>query len=200
MSRRRCIIAATIGASVLLCGGGVSVVGYVAVQTFRGSYRLVSPPSELLERTAHEPQNRPADHPGGAELVGAMSVFSAEVLVGGNAYGTPGQRDYLIFAGTLLNDVAPWGRLDRFLASMRKHGLTTDELAEVPAGPFGGTARCGYSATNGIKAATCLWVDIGTAAIFQAPGLTAEELTADFLAVRHACETDGGRTHPVPKR
>ncbi len=185
MTRKVKVLLAIAAGVVLTCLSGTVVFA----QSFRASYLLVVPPAQLAGRIA-VPEDRPAD--GLPLLVDIVAEFASPVLVHGRAYGTPGQSDYLILATTETNGLVVWGHLGKLLKAMDKHGLSTDGLTEVPAGPFGGDARCGES--NAV--ATCVWADHGTVAIFQAPLLSVDELSAEFLTIRHGTETDGGKTYP----
>jgi hypothetical protein len=67
-------------------------------------------------------------------------------------------------------------------------GANVSDATDYPAGPLGGTLRCGKGTSNGTPVAMCGWADSSVAALVLVPGMQPADLAPITLAFRTASE------------
>jgi len=67
-------------------------------------------------------------------------------------------------------------------------GANVSNATDYPAGPLGGTLRCGQGVSGGTPTALCGWADHSVAALVLAPGMQPADLAPVTLAFRTASE------------
>jgi hypothetical protein len=97
-------------------------------------------------------------------------------------------KDVLFFGGTTLF----WTPADDLDTAF---GLVSDDqgavtgLHDVPAGPLGGTMKCGTTKADNADMAVCGWADHGSLALAMFPGRSMDESAKLLGAIRSAAQT-----------
>ncbi|MGC9668724.1 hypothetical protein ACNTMW_19475 [Planosporangium sp. 12N6] len=178
------ITLAVLGVLVLLGGAA----GLVALGPIIREYpSSVDDPAEVAGLTRlHDPELQ--------QIVDQMteevkSSVKADSTVAG-FYAPAGDRQQLVMlvAGTKLA-LAPAKELDAALRGVSKgSGTPLSDVRAVPAGPLGGTTRCGSvtlaAAGTAVPVAVCAWADHGSLGLVFFFNRTIEDAEGRFRAVR----------------
>jgi hypothetical protein len=177
----------TIVLSSLLAVGlaGASVLGYVGWRIASQKDATLTVPAQVagLRVDSSDDGRSTADY-----LQTALSAdVDLERAVG--AVLTDGSgKDVLFFGGTTLF----WTPEDDLVTAF---GLVSDEqgavtgLRDVPAGPLGGTMKCGTTKADGADMPVCGWADHGSLALAMFPGRTVDDAAKLLGEIRSAAQT-----------
>ncbi|MBB5872308.1 hypothetical protein F4553_005742 [Allocatelliglobosispora scoriae] len=121
------------------------------------------------------------------EQLGGTAKAAGSVVSG--IYGDPAKRQLRMFTAFQVRNPDQVATLDAFPRTLRRVGASiATDFAEVPAGPLGGTARCGDVVRDGTTMAICVWVDGETAGQVTFYFVQASAIRRDFLQARGEIE------------
>jgi hypothetical protein len=123
------------------------------------------------------------------------TALTAEVALDdavGAVYTDPASKDrsVLFFGGTTLL-WTPADDLDTAFDLFKDAAGAVTGLADVPAGPLGGTMKCGTAASPDGDIAVCGWADHGSLALAMFPNRTAAESAPLLRTIREKAQTRG---------
>src|SRR4051794_28949387 len=180
-SRTRTIVLSSLLAVGLV---GASVLGYV-------SWRISSQKDATLTVPATVAGLRVDSSDGGRTTADYLqTALSADVDVDravGAVFTDGSSNNVLFFGGTTLL----WTPEDDLDAAF---GLVSDDqgavtgLHEVPAGPLGGTMKCGTTKADGADMPVCGWADHGSLALAMFPGRAENDSAKLLLEIRDATQ------------
>ncbi|MET8151867.1 hypothetical protein ACIBSW_40015 [Actinoplanes sp. NPDC049668] len=176
----------TIVLSSLLAVGlaGASVVGLAAWRIASQKDATLKVPAEVagLRVDSSEDGRSTGDY--------LQTALSAEVALD-EAVGavlTDGSgKDVLFFGGTTLIWMPESDLKTAFGLISDEQGAVTG-LHDVPAGPLGGTMKCGTTKSDGADMPVCGWADHGSLALAMFPGRTEADAAALFEDIRSASQ------------
>jgi len=120
-----------------------------------------------------------------------QTALSAEVDLDeavGAVYSAGDGKDVLFFGGTTLF-WTPGSDLDTAFELVSDDQGSVTGLHEVPAGPLGGTMKCGTTKSDGTDMAVCGWADHGSLALAMFPGRTEPDSAKLLQGIRAAAQT-----------
>jgi hypothetical protein len=91
------------------------------------------------------------------EIEGKIKGESSVVAAFYNDPERSGSR--VLFAGVTADIVSPTREIDNAFSSFNEGDIGIDNIAEVPAGPMGGKAKCGDGVTQDVNIVVCVWAD-----------------------------------------
>ncbi|GIE50817.1 hypothetical protein [Actinoplanes nipponensis] len=97
-------------------------------------------------------------------------------------------NDVLFFGGTTLFWTPESDLVTAFDLVADEQGAVTG-LHDVPAGPLGGTMKCGTTKADGADMPVCGWADHGSLALAMFPGRTVDDAAKLFGDIRSAAQT-----------
>ena len=181
-SRSRAIVLSSLLALGL---AGASVLGYV-------SWRISSQKDATLTVPATVAGLSVDSSDGGRTTADYLqTALSADVDLDravGAVFTDGSSNNVLFFGGTTLL----WTPEDDLDAAF---GLVSDDqgavtgLHEVPAGPLGGTMKCGTTKADGADMPVCGWADHGSLALAMFPGRSVDDSARLFVDIRSAAQT-----------
>jgi hypothetical protein len=177
----------TIVLSSLLAVGlaGASVLGYVSWRVSSQKDATLTVPTAVagLRVDSSDQGRSTADY--------LQTALSADVDLDrsvGAVFTDGSGKDVLFFGGTTLF----WTPEDDLVTSF---GLVSDEqgavtgLRDVPAGPLGGTMKCGTTKADDADMPVCGWADHGSLALAMFPGRTVDDAAKLLVEIRSAAQT-----------
>ncbi|MEV4416274.1 hypothetical protein [Catellatospora sp. NPDC049609] len=200
-------VAIVIGVLIVCCGGGGigayfffkdtadkiegeidGIIASASAQAQAAKITVVAP-STLAGRA-------PVTDPELKSLATTMKTgFQAAVPAASNAvagfYGDPAKKDLVMMFAASARMGNPEKELDDAFTGMATSGLTATGIAKVPAGPLGGTAKCGSATSDGVPMAICAWADSGSLGMVVWYFKTVDEVKAELIEVRGQIEQKG---------
>jgi hypothetical protein len=119
-----------------------------------------------------------------------QTALSAEVDLDeavGAVYSAGDGKDVLFFGGTTLF-WTPESDLDTAFELVSDDQGSVNGLHEVPAGPLGGTMKCGTTKSDGTDMPVCGWADHGSLALAMFPGRTEPDSAKLLQEIRSAAQ------------
>ena len=119
-----------------------------------------------------------------------QTALSAEVDLDnavGAVYSAGDGKDVLFFGGTTLF-WTPSSDLDTAFELVSDDQGSVTGLHEVPAGPLGGTMKCGTTKSDGTDMPVCGWADHGSLALAMFPGRTETDSAKLLQEIRSATQ------------
>ena len=117
----------------------------------------------------------------------ATSV-TLEKTIGAVYADSSGEPTSVLFFGGTGTLVTPTEALDTVFALIADEAGGVDDLHNVPAGPLGGTMKCGTTTTDGNEMAVCGWADHGSLAMAMFPKRPVDESAELLRAMREAMQ------------
>ncbi|GIH19941.1 hypothetical protein [Rugosimonospora africana] len=180
--RRRWITVGTVGAVFV---AAVATLGVVDWRRHHTGSTLSTPATigTLRHDTAADAAQT-ADY-----LRDALGADLALRSTTGAVYSDPANKDrvVLLFGGTG-SISSPDKELGSALGLLDDSSGSITGLHDVPAGPLGGTMRCGTSNGDGGPMTVCGWADNGSLAVALFPDRSMDESTQLIVQVREAVE------------
>lgn len=105
----------------------------------------------------------------------------------GAVYADGNGQNVLFFGGTTLI-WTPESDLDRAFELVSDDQGAVTGLHEVPAGPLGGTMKCGTTKSDGADMPVCGWADHGSLALAMFPGRAENDSAKLLLEIRDATQ------------
>lgn len=176
----------TIVLSSLLAVGlaGASVIGLAGWRIASQKDATLAVPAQVAGLTLDNSEN------GRATGDYLQTALSAEVDLD-EAVGvvlTDGSgKDVLFFGGTTLIWM-PESDLDTAFSLIADEQGAVTGLHDVPAGPLGGTMKCGTTKSDGADMPVCGWADHGSLALAMFPGRTEDDAADLFEGIRSAAQ------------
>jgi hypothetical protein len=99
---------------------------------------------------------------------------------GGVYADTTGEPTSVVFVGGTGTLVSPADALNKTFSLITDEAGGVENVREVPAGPLGGTMKCGSTTTDGNEMAVCGWADHGSLGIAMFPNRPVDQ-SADLL-------------------
>lgn len=208
-SRAGMWIAIIVAVLVVCCGGG-GIVAYLAYDKAQETAAQIEDDLNGIIASASAKANPPAAKitvVAPATLAGRKPVtdaelktlaetmksgFEAAVPAASNAvagfYGDPADKDLVMIFAASARMGNPEKELDDAFKGMATSGLTATGITEVPAGPLGGTAKCGSATAEGVPMAICAWADSGSLGMVVWYFKTVSEVKAELITVRGQIE------------
>lgn len=197
-------IAIVLGVVLLCCGAGVGVY-FLAKDKVEDVVAAVASATPLpgestapaVKITVVAPAKlagrAPVTDPELKTLAETMkSGFQAAVPAASNAvagfYGDPAKQDLVMMFAASARMGDPEKELDDAFKGMGTSGLTATGITEVPAGPLGGTAKCGTASAEGVPMAICAWADSGSLGMVVWYFKTVNQVKAELITVRGQIE------------
>lgn len=177
----------TIVLSSLLTAGlaGAAVIGYSAWQIASQKDATLTAPAQVAGLSVDSSD----DGRSTAEYL--QTALSAEVALDhavGAVYRDGSGNDVLFFGGTTLI-WTPGSDLDTAFGLVSDDQGAVTGLNDVPAGPLGGTMRCGTTKSDGTDMPVCGWADHGSLALAMFPGRSENDAAKLFKEIRAAAQT-----------
>ncbi|AGZ39804.1 hypothetical protein [Actinoplanes friuliensis] len=97
-------------------------------------------------------------------------------------------KDVLFFGGTTLI-WTPEADLETAFGLVSDDQGSVTGLHDVPAGPLGGTMKCGTTKSDGADMPVCGWADHGSLALGMFPGRSESDAATLFKTIRSAAQT-----------
>jgi hypothetical protein len=171
--------------SLLAVGlAGASVIGYAGWRIASQKDATLSVPAKIAGLTLDNSED------GRATGDYLQTALSAEVDLD-EAVGvvlTDGSgKDVLFFGGTTLI-WTPENDLDTAFGLIADEQGAVNGLHDVPAGPLGGTMKCGTTRSDGADMPVCGWADHGSLALAMFPGRTEADAAALFEGIRSVAQ------------
>jgi hypothetical protein len=181
-SRARVIVLSSLLAVGL---AGASVLGYVGWRISSQKDATLTVPAKVagLNVDGSDDGRSTADY--------LQTALSADVDLDhavGAVFTDGSDKDVLFFGGTTLF----WTPEDDLKTAF---GLVSDDqgavtgLHDVPAGPLGGTMKCGTTQAEGATMPVCGWADHGSLALAMFPGRTVDDSAKLLVDIRAATQT-----------
>ncbi|MEU8610981.1 hypothetical protein AB0C29_23640 [Actinoplanes sp. NPDC048791] len=120
-----------------------------------------------------------------------QTALSADVAFDravGAVYTDGSANNVLFFGGTTLFWTPEDDLVTAFDLVSDEQGSVTG-LHDVPAGPLGGTMKCGTTKADGADMPVCGWADHGSLALAMFPGRTVDDSAKLFGEIRAAAQT-----------
>ena len=120
-----------------------------------------------------------------------QTALSAEVALD-HAVGavfTDGSANNVLFFGGTAVIWTPGSDLESAFALVSDDQGAVTGLHDVPAGPLGGTMRCGTTKTDEADMPVCGWADHGSLALAMFPGRSGDDAAKLFREIRNAAQT-----------
>ncbi|GAA3947016.1 hypothetical protein Aau02nite_69080 [Amorphoplanes auranticolor] len=177
----------TIVLSAMLAVGlaGASVLGYVGWRIASQKDATLTVPANVAGFTvdsSDEGRNT-------AEYL--QTALSADVQLDravGAVFTDGSANDILFFGGTTLFWTPEDDLVTAFDLVSDEQGSVTG-LHDVPAGPLGGTMKCGTTKADDTDMPVCGWADHGSLALAMFPGRTVEDSAKLLSEIRSAAQT-----------
>ena len=177
----------TIVLSSLLAVGlaGASVLGYVGWRISSQKDATLTVPATIagLSVDNSEEGRTTADY--------LQTALSADVdldrAVG--AVLTDGSSNNVLFFGGTALFWTPEDDLDTAFGLVSDAQGAVTGLHQVPAGPLGGTMKCGTTKADGADMPVCGWADHGSLALAMFPGRSVNDSAKLFVDIRSAAQT-----------
>ena len=171
--------------SLLAVGlAGAAVLGWMGWQISSQKDATVTTPAEVSGL-------RLDDSPGGRDTADYLqSALSAEIDLDhavGAVYTDGAGHDVLFFGGTTLI-WSPGSDLDKAFGLISDDQGAVTGVHDVPAGKYGGTMRCGTTATADGTMPVCGWADHGSLALAMFPARSEAESAKLLLQIRNAAQ------------
>lgn len=177
----------TIVLSSLLAVGlaGASVLGYVGWRIASQKDATLTVPATVagLSLDGSDEGRSTADY--------LQTALSADVDLDravGAVFTDGSGNDVLFFGGTTLFWTPEEDLKTAFGLVSDEQGAVT-ELHDVPAGPLGGTMKCGSTKADGADMPVCGWADHGSLALAMFPGRSVEDSAKLLGDIRAASQT-----------
>ncbi|MBW6436198.1 hypothetical protein KZ829_20880 [Actinoplanes hulinensis] len=106
----------------------------------------------------------------------------------GAIYGSPAEQNMVAALATKATISDPEKELTESFRVFGKFNQVSG-LSDASTGELGGVARCGTSSTSGVDLAICGWADEGSVGMIMWFFKTADDVRADFPALRAEIET-----------
>ncbi len=180
-SRTRTIV---LGSLLAVGLAGASVLGYVGWQISSQKDATLTVPAKVAGLTVDSSDD------GRSTADYLQTALSADVDLD-HAVGavlTDGSGDVLFFGGTTLFWTPEDDLTTAFGLVSDDQGAVTD-LHDVPAGPLGGTMKCGTTEADGAEMPVCGWADHGSLALAMFPGRTVDDSARLLRDIRTASQT-----------
>ncbi|GLW28687.1 hypothetical protein [Actinoplanes regularis] len=190
-SRTLLIVLLSVAIALVLCVGGLAVVGLLAKKndddkkaaaakitvvepvTLGGREKLES--AEFTEVTKTMKAGLLKDYPGATQSVGAF-------------YGEPAKKDMVMAIAVAAPIPNPKLELNKNFTNLTLTGITAENVADVDAGPLGGVAKCGDSSISGMDVAICAWTDDGSVGVVFFYNATKSTTQKEFISLRSELE------------
>jgi hypothetical protein len=120
-----------------------------------------------------------------------QTALSAEVALDeavGAVYSDGSGKDVLFLGGTTLI-WTPGSDLETAFGLVSDDQGAVTGLHDVPAGPLGGTMKCGTTKSDGADMPVCGWADHGSLALAMFPGRTQDDASKLIKEIRAAAQT-----------
>jgi hypothetical protein len=177
----------TIVLSSLLAIGlvGASVIGFTGWRIASQKDATLAVPAKIAGLTLDNSED------GRATGDYLQTALSAEVELDdaiGVVLTDESGNDVLFFGGTTLIWM-PETDLDTAFGLIADEQGAVTGLHDVPAGPLGGTMKCGTTRSDGADMPVCGWADHGSLALAMFPGRTEADAASLFEGIRTAAQT-----------
>ncbi|MEV4707112.1 hypothetical protein [Actinoplanes sp. NPDC049316] len=164
---------------------GVGIIGYAGWRIASQKDATLTAPSQVgaLKLDTSDNGKTTADY--------LQTALSAEVDLDnaiGAVYSTGDGKDVLFFGGTTLF-WTPESDLDTAFDLVSDDQGAVTGLHDVPAGPLGGTMKCGTTKSDGTDMPVCGWADHGSLALAMFPGRTEPDSAKLLQEIRAAAQT-----------
>jgi hypothetical protein len=181
-SRTRLIV---LGSLLAVGLAGASVLGYAAWRIAAQKDATLAVPAAVAGLTvdSSEEGRSTADY-----LQTALSADVALDRAVGAVLTDGSGKDVLFFGGTGLI-WTPQNDLDTAFDLISDDQGAVTGLHDVPAGPLGGTMRCGTTKSDGADMPVCGWADHGSLALAMFPGRDVDEAARLLKDIRSAAQT-----------
>ncbi|UQU63596.1 hypothetical protein COUCH_32060 [Couchioplanes caeruleus] len=181
-SRTKTIVLASLLAASL---AGAGILGYAGWRIASQKDATLTAPPQIgaLKLDTSDNGKSTADY--------LQTALSAEVDLDnavGAVYSTGDGKDVLFFGGTTLFWTPESDLETAFDLVSDDQGAVTD-LHDVPAGPLGGTMKCGTTKSDGTDMPVCGWADHGSLALAMFPGRTQPDSAKLLQEIRSAAQT-----------
>ncbi|MEU4220017.1 hypothetical protein [Actinoplanes sp. NPDC026623] len=176
----------TIVLSSLLAVGlaGASVIGYAGWRIASQKDATLAVPAKIAGLTLDNSED------GRATGDYLQTALSAEVELDdavGVVLTDESGKDVLFFGGTTLI-WTPENDLDTAFGLIADEQGAVTGLHDVPAGPLGGTMKCGTTRSDGADMPVCGWADHGSLALAMFPGRTEADAATLFEGIRSVAQ------------
>ena len=177
----------TIVLSSLLAAGlaGAAVIGYAGWQIASQKDATLTVPAQVAGLSVDSSDE------GRSTAEYLQTALSAEVDLDhavGAVYSDGSGNDVLFFGGTTVI-WTPGSDLETAFGLVSDDQGAVTGLSDVPAGPLGGTMRCGTTKSDGTDMPVCGWADHGSLALAMFPGRSADDAAKLFKEIRAAAQT-----------
>ncbi|MEU8231405.1 hypothetical protein AB0C12_17565 [Actinoplanes sp. NPDC048967] len=164
---------------------GASVLGYVGWRIASQKDATLTIPAKVAGLTvdSSDEGRSTADY-----LQTALSADVAFDRAVGAVYTDGSANDVLFFGGTTLFWTPEDDLVTAFDLVSDDQGSVTG-LHDVPAGPLGGTMKCGTTKADGADMPVCGWADHGSLALAMFPGRTVDDSAKLFGEIRAAAQS-----------
>jgi hypothetical protein len=176
----------TIVLSSLLAVGlaGASVIGYAGWRIASQKDATLAVPTKVAGLTVDDSEDGRAT---GDYLQTALSAEVALDDAVGVVLTDESGKDVLFFGGTTLIWMPESDLKTAFGLISDEQGAVTG-LHDVPAGPLGGTMKCGTTRSSGADMPVCGWADHGSLALAMFPDRTEADAATLFEEIRSAAQ------------
>ncbi|WP_412739683.1 hypothetical protein [Krasilnikovia sp. MM14-A1259] len=175
-----------IALAVLLAAGvtGIAAAGVTGWRIVAQKDATVSAPAQVAGLRLDDSEN------GRSTADYLQTALAAEIDLDhavAAAYADSSGHDILFAGGTGLI-WRPGDDLDAAIAMVSDAQGAVTHVHEVPAGPLGGTVKCGKTATDGGDMAVCGWADHGSVALALFPNRSEDDAAGLILTIRQAAQ------------
>ncbi|BCY14323.1 hypothetical protein [Actinoplanes sp. L3-i22] len=206
------IVLVSIAIALVLCVGGLAVIGIVygddQKDTTSTSSSTPAEPDSTTDSTEAPAEDITVAEPktlGGRPKLdtkefnavtttmedGLLKGYPGATTSFGAFYGAPAKKNMVMAIAVAAPIPNPGLELDRNFTNMSLTGLAVDDIIEVPTGTYGGAAKCGNSESAGIDLAVCVWSDDGSVGMLVWYYSSASKAKSEFPKLRAQMEKVG---------